>query len=125
MMQERPAYGMQLPVQSQSTLYAEAWEADAGPGDLVAAARAADRHGFAYLACCEHVAIPRRLAGAMSTVWYDPAAALPHLGAVTDLVLFDPDRIDAGPDRPVRDLPGDSPRLGKLRWRCRVVRARR
>ena len=27
----RPVYGMQLPVQSQSTLYAEPWEADAGP----------------------------------------------------------------------------------------------
>ncbi|MFE9413598.1 LLM class F420-dependent oxidoreductase [Streptomyces sp. NPDC006704] len=84
----RLAYGMQLPVQSQSTLYAERWEAGAGPGELVAVARAADRAGFAYLACCDHVAIPRRLAGAMSTVWYDPVATLAHLAAVTERVLL-------------------------------------
>lgn len=85
-MQGRPAYGMQLPVQSQSTLYTESWEAGAGPEELVAVARAADRHGFAYIACCEHVAIPRRLAGTMSTVWYDPVATLAHLAAVTERV---------------------------------------
>lgn len=79
-------YGMQLPVQSQSTLYAEPWEADAGPADLVAIARAADRSGFAYVASCDHVAIPRRLAGAMSTVWYDPVATLAYLAGVTERV---------------------------------------
>ena len=78
------AYGMQLPVQSQSTLYAEPWEADAGAGDLVEIARTADRAGFAYLAVCDHVAIPRRLAPAMGTVWYDPVATLAHLAAVTE-----------------------------------------
>ncbi|MEU3824902.1 TIGR03619 family F420-dependent LLM class oxidoreductase [Streptomyces sp. SID486] len=78
------AYGIQLPVQSQSTLYAEPWEAGAGPEDLVAVARAADAAGFAYLACCDHVAVPRRLAPAMSTVWYDPVATLAHLAAVTE-----------------------------------------
>ncbi|GAA4914907.1 TIGR03619 family F420-dependent LLM class oxidoreductase [Streptomyces coeruleoprunus] len=79
-------YGMQLPVQSQSAVYAESWEVEAGPADLVAVARAADRYGFAYLACCDHVAIPRRLAAAMSTVWYDPVATLAHLAAVTERV---------------------------------------
>jgi probable F420-dependent oxidoreductase len=82
----RLAYGMQLPVQSQSTLYAEEWEAAAGPAELVAVARAADRHGFAYVACCEHIGVPRRLAEAMSTVWYDPVATLAHLAAVTERV---------------------------------------
>jgi probable F420-dependent oxidoreductase len=79
-------YGIQLPVQSQSTLYTEPWETGAGPADLVAVARAADRAGFAYVACCDHVVIPRRLAGAMSTVWYDPVATLAHLAAVTERV---------------------------------------
>ncbi|MBV1936201.1 LLM class F420-dependent oxidoreductase [Streptomyces sp. BV286] len=77
---------MQLPVQSQSTLYAEAWEADAGPEDLVEIARVADGSGFAYLASCDHVAIPRRLAPAMSTVWYDPVATLAFLAPVTERV---------------------------------------
>ncbi|MFH8567145.1 LLM class F420-dependent oxidoreductase [Streptomyces sp. NPDC017993] len=84
--QRRLAYGMQLPVQSQSTLYAESWEAAAGPADLVEVARVADRCGFAYIACCEHIAIPRRLADSMSTVWYDPVATLAHLAAVTERV---------------------------------------
>ncbi|MEU7061042.1 LLM class F420-dependent oxidoreductase [Streptomyces sp. NPDC046197] len=79
-------YGIQLPVQSQSTIYAESWEAGAGPGDLVEIARAADRAGFAYLACCDHVAVPRRLAPAMSTVWYDPVATLSFLAGVTERV---------------------------------------
>ncbi len=82
----RLAYGIQLPVQSQSTIYAEPWEAAAGPDDLLAVARAADRAGFAYIASCDHVAIPRRLAPAMSTVWYDPVATLAHLAAVTERV---------------------------------------
>jgi alkanesulfonate monooxygenase SsuD/methylene tetrahydromethanopterin reductase-like flavin-dependent oxidoreductase (luciferase family) len=77
-------YGMQLPVQSQSTLYAEPWEAEAGgPADLVEIARAADRLRFAYIASCDHVAIPPELAPAMSATWYDPVATLAHLAAVT------------------------------------------
>ncbi|MER6569256.1 LLM class F420-dependent oxidoreductase [Streptomyces sp. NPDC001093] len=80
------AYGVQLPVQAQSALFAEGWEAGAGPEDLVAVARAVDRAGFDYLAACDHVAIPRRLAPAMSTVWYDPVATLAHLAAVTERV---------------------------------------
>ncbi|GAA3060255.1 LLM class F420-dependent oxidoreductase [Streptomyces glomeratus] len=76
-------YGMQLPVQSLSRLFAEPWEASAGPEDLAEIARAADRAGFDYLASCDHVAIPGRLAPAMGTVWYDPVATLSYLAAVT------------------------------------------
>jgi len=79
-------YGIQLPVQSQSTIYAEDWEAGAGPGDLVEIARTAERAGFDYVASCDHVAIPRRLAAAMSTVWYDPVATLAFLAGVTERV---------------------------------------
>ncbi|MEW2530716.1 TIGR03619 family F420-dependent LLM class oxidoreductase [Streptomyces sp. NPDC047071] len=82
----RLAYGMQLPVQARSVLFAEPWEAGAGAADLVAVARAADAAGFAYVACCDHVAIPRRLADAMGTTWYDPVATLAHLAAVTERV---------------------------------------
>ncbi|MFF4630141.1 LLM class F420-dependent oxidoreductase [Streptomyces griseorubiginosus] len=77
-------YGIQLPIQSQSTIYAEPWEAEATPADLAGIARAADRAGFDYIAACDHVAIPRRLAPAMSTIWYDPVATLAFLAAVTE-----------------------------------------
>ena len=79
-------YGMQLPIQSQSAIYAEPWEATAGPADLLAIARAAEAHGFDYLASCDHVAIPRRLAEGMSTVWYDPVATLSFLAAATERI---------------------------------------
>ncbi|MFC9624496.1 TIGR03619 family F420-dependent LLM class oxidoreductase [Streptomyces sp. NPDC056930] len=82
------SYGMQLPIQSQSTIYAEGWEAVATPADLAEIARTADRTGFAYLASCDHVAIPRRLAGVMSTVWYDPVATLAFLAGITERVLL-------------------------------------
>ncbi|MFZ3569877.1 LLM class F420-dependent oxidoreductase [Streptomyces sp. BH097] len=77
---------MQLPVQSQSTVYAEPWEAGAGVEDLAEIARTADRSGFDYIASCDHVAIPRRLADAMSTTWYDPVATLSFLAGVTERV---------------------------------------
>lgn len=80
------SYGIQLPVQSQSTMYAEPWEDAAGPEDLLAVARTAERAGFDYIASCDHVAIPRRLAPAMSTVWYDPVATLAFLAAATERV---------------------------------------
>ncbi|MBO0514062.1 TIGR03619 family F420-dependent LLM class oxidoreductase [Streptomyces beijiangensis] len=77
---------MQLPIQSQSAIYAESWEASATPDDLAEIARTADRGGFAYIAGCDHVAIPRRLADGMSTVWYDPVATLSFLAGITTRV---------------------------------------
>jgi probable F420-dependent oxidoreductase len=82
----RLAYGMQLPIQSQSAIYAESWEASATPDDLAEIARTADRGGFAYIAGCDHVAIPRRLADGMSTVWYDPVSTLGFLAGITSRV---------------------------------------
>src|SRR3546814_4533442 len=59
------AFGLQLPVQSQSTLYAQPWEAAAGVPEVVAVARACDSAGFAYIAVRDHVAIPAPLTAAM------------------------------------------------------------
>lgn len=76
-------YGIQLPIQSQSTLYAEPWEAEAGPAELAQIAGAADRSGFLYVAVCDHTAIPRRLSQAMGSTWYDTIATLGWLAALT------------------------------------------
>lgn len=83
---DRLAFGMQLPIQSQSTLYAAPWERDAGPEGLARVARAADDAGFFYVAVCDHTAIPERLAGTMGTVWYDTIATLGWLAAQTEQV---------------------------------------
>ena len=76
-------YGMQLPIQSQSTLYVADWEKESGPTELARIARVADEAGFFYLGVCDHTAIPRRLADAMGTIWYDTTATLGWLAAVT------------------------------------------
>ena len=82
----RLVYGMQLQVQSQSRIYAEAWEADAGRDELAAIARKADDTGFFYIAVCDHVAIPRPLDERMNTVWYDTVATLGWLAGITSNV---------------------------------------
>jgi probable F420-dependent oxidoreductase len=79
-------YGMTLPVQGQSRLMAERWEADAGSAELRRIALACDRAGFDNVSVCDHVAVPRALAGQMSTVWYDPIATLGWLAGITERV---------------------------------------
>ncbi len=80
------AFGMQLPIQSQSTIFVQPWEPTAGPSELVQVARACDAAGFDYVAVCDHVAIPTDKAVAMSTTWWDTVATLAYLAAVTERV---------------------------------------
>jgi probable F420-dependent oxidoreductase len=86
--QDRLAVGLQLPVQAQSTIFAEAWERDAGAPAMVRVARACEDAGFAYVAVCDHVAIPVTLAGAMSTAWWDTVATLSYLAAATERIAL-------------------------------------
>lgn len=85
-MSQQVAFGMQLPIQSQSTLYARPWEDSAGTAELVQVAQACELAAFAYVAVCDHVAVPREQAAAMSTSWWDTIATLSYLAAVTDRV---------------------------------------
>jgi probable F420-dependent oxidoreductase len=82
----RLAYGMQLPIQSHSTIYVADWELEAGPEELVRVARAADNAGFLYVGVCDHVAVPADLAPTMGTFWTDPVATLGLLAGVTTSV---------------------------------------
>lgn len=59
------------------------WENAAGPEELRQIAATADRLGFAYLTCSEHVGIPTGVAAARGGRYYDPAATLGYLAAVT------------------------------------------
>ncbi|HEY8546514.1 MAG TPA: LLM class F420-dependent oxidoreductase [Acidimicrobiales bacterium] len=79
-------FGIQLPVQAQSPVFASDWERDAGPVELVRIARAAEAAGLSYVAVCDHVAIPRERAEAMGTTWYDTVATLGFLAGVTTRV---------------------------------------
>ncbi len=82
----RLVYGMQLPIQAQSTMFVAEWEKQAGADELAAIAVKADESGFFYIAVCDHIAVPRRLAGAMGTTWYDTIATLGFLAALTTRV---------------------------------------
>jgi probable F420-dependent oxidoreductase len=77
-------FGMQLPIQSQSTLYVAEWEKSAGPAELGRIAKVADESGYFYLGVCDHTAIPARLADAMGTIWYDTTATLGWLAGLTN-----------------------------------------
>ena len=77
---------MILPVQAQSTLMRMPWEPDAGPADIVKVAQACEAAGFDNVSVCDHVAIPRARAEAMSTVWYDTVATMGWLAAQTQRV---------------------------------------
>src|SRR5688572_28428010 len=77
---------MQLPIQSQSTIFVQPWEPDAGAAELVRVAQACEAAGFDYVAVCDHVAIPASQAEAMSTEWWDTIATLAYLAAVTTRV---------------------------------------
>lgn len=76
-------WGLQLPVQSQSSSFVQPWEATAGTAELVSVAQAADRAGAFYIGVCDHVGVPRPADERMSAVWYDTIATLGWLGALT------------------------------------------
>ena len=82
----RRVFGMQLPIQAQSTYFVADWERSAGPDEMARIARTADEHGCFYLGVCDHVSLPEAVAGSMGTHWMDPIATLSWLGAATERV---------------------------------------
>jgi probable F420-dependent oxidoreductase len=76
-------FGIGLPIVQQVPAHAAAWESAGNADDLRTIAAAADRLGYAWLACSDHVAIPASHAPAMGATWYDPATTLAYLAAVT------------------------------------------
>ncbi len=79
-------WGIQLPIQAQSTRFAREWEHEAGPEDLAVVARAADRSGATYVAVCDHLAVPKPQDEVMGTVWFHTVTTLGWLAALTERV---------------------------------------
>jgi alkanesulfonate monooxygenase SsuD/methylene tetrahydromethanopterin reductase-like flavin-dependent oxidoreductase (luciferase family) len=76
-------YGIQLPIQAQSTMIAADWERDAGVDDLARVARQADAHGYHYVGVCDHIALTEEYASRMSTFWQDCIGTLSWLAGIT------------------------------------------
>jgi probable F420-dependent oxidoreductase len=79
-------YGM--PIVQQVPGRAASWEANADADDLVRIARAADRLGYAWLTCSDHVAVPASHVGAMGATWYEPSTTLAFLAAATEHICL-------------------------------------
>jgi len=77
------AVGIGLPIVQQVPGQAQTWEAGAGPAEILQVARAADRLGFAWVACSDHIAIPASHAASMGATWYEPATTLAFVAAAT------------------------------------------
>lgn len=81
-------YGIQLPIQAQSSYFVADWERSAGPAEMARIATTCDRHGYAYLGVCDHVALPEAVASTMGTHWVDPIATLGWLAALTERIML-------------------------------------
>ncbi len=62
------------------------WERDGGIDDILAVARAADRLGYAWVSCPEHVAIPAPVAAERGGRYWDPLVALSFMAAATERI---------------------------------------
>ena len=82
----RRVYGMQLPIQAQSSYFVAEWEKSAGPAELSRLAKACDDNGYSYVGVCDHVALPESVVGGMGTHWADPIATLGWLAGLTTRV---------------------------------------
>jgi probable F420-dependent oxidoreductase len=80
------SFGIGLPIVQQVPSQAQTWEATAGAVELLQIARAADRLGFAWITCSDHVAVPKSYAPSMGATWYEPATTLAYLAAATQRV---------------------------------------
>jgi probable F420-dependent oxidoreductase len=64
------------------------WEVDAQLGDVVPLVEAADRLGYEYVTCSEHVIIPDDVAPVRGGRYWDPLATFGYLSARTTRIRF-------------------------------------
>lgn len=76
-------FGLTTPVVTLVPRNHAAWEADAGPEELRRIAVAADRLGYDYLSCSEHIGIPSDVAAVRGARYYEPAGTLGFIAALT------------------------------------------
>src|SRR5512143_3598814 len=77
------AFGIGLPVVQQVPTQTQGWEGGAGAAEILQVAQAADRLGYAWVACSDHVAVPASYAPSMGATWYEPATTLAFVAAAT------------------------------------------
>jgi probable F420-dependent oxidoreductase len=84
-----PRFGASLPGVQQIPARAQAWEREIGGTQMVEAARMAERAGFDWVSCSDHVAVPVSRAAAMGATWFDAGSTLAFVaGATTRIRLL-------------------------------------
>ncbi len=84
-----PRFGASLPGVQQIPARAQAWEREIGGTQIVEAARMAERAGFDWVSCSDHVAVPVSRAAAMGASWFDAGSTLAFVaGATTRIRLL-------------------------------------
>jgi probable F420-dependent oxidoreductase len=78
-----PRFGTGLPGVQQIPARAGAWEQAIGGTHIIEAARAAERAGFDWVSCSDHVAVPVSRAAAMGATWYDAGSTLAFVAGAT------------------------------------------
>src|SRR5215468_4438435 len=79
-------FGLTTPVVTLVPRSHAQWETDGGPEELRRIAQAADRLGYDYLSCSEHVGIPSDVARVRGGRYYEPAATLGFTAAITQRI---------------------------------------
>ncbi len=80
--------GITTPVLTMLPHAHASWERSATIDDVATVARAADRLGYHYLTCSEHVVIPTDVAEARGSRYWDPLSTFGYLAAVTSHIRF-------------------------------------
>ena len=65
---------------------APAWERDGTMADVVAVAREAERLGYRWISCPEHIAIPEEVASVRGGRYWDPLVTLSYVAASTTTI---------------------------------------
>src|SRR5438477_4261887 len=78
-----PRFGTSLPGVQQIPARAQAWERAIGGAQVLEAARAAERAGFDWVSCSDHVAVPACRAAVMGATWYDAGSTLAFVAGAT------------------------------------------
>ncbi len=81
-----PAVGTALPAIQRIPSRVKPWERDVAGPEILAAARAAEDAGFAWLSCSDHPMVPVSRAEAMGPTWYDAGSTLAFVAGVTSRV---------------------------------------
>ena len=93
--------GVHTPIVIQTPRGHARWEESAGVDELRRVVTAADRFGYHHLTCSEHIAVPSGEQKRRGVVYWDPAATLAWMAALTERIMLATNVLVLGYHHPV------------------------